>query len=170
MKKIIALAPVALMLGLAGQVQAATQADVQLQGSIVDTTCEVTANNGASTLNVGSFSKIAFDAAKKQIGEEPLLVSLKNCSKDEAGALQVSGIVATGNETVFLSDVAQSAGFMMTREDGTTQVTNNTSIPVVADANGALTYTFNTGMAVLDKTNVEPGAYHAPIKISYVSN
>lgn len=170
MKKIIALAPVALILGMAGQVQAATQADVQLLGTIVDTTCEVTANHGAATLNVGSFSKTAFDAAKKQIGKEPLLVSLKNCSEDEEGALQVSGIVGTGNENVFVSDVGQTAGFMLTQSDNTTQVTNNTSIPVVADESGALTYTFNTGMAVLDSANIQPGAYHAPIKISYVSN
>lgn len=170
MKKIIALAPAALIFAIAGQVQAATQADVQLLGSIVDTTCEVTANNGAATLNVGSFSKTAFDAAKKQVGNEPLLVTLKNCSEDEAGALQVSGIVRTGNENVFMSDVTQTAGFMMTQSDNTTQVTNNTSIPVVADESGSLTYTFNTGMAVLDNANVMPGSYNAPIKISYVSN
>lgn len=170
MKKIIALAPVALMMGLAGQVQAATQADVQLQGNIVDTTCEVTVNNGAATLNVGSFSKSAFTAAKTQVGQEPLLVSLKNCSEDEAGALQVTGVVGTGNDTVFMSDVSQTAGFMLTQSDNTTQVKNNTSIPVIADASGTLSYRFNAGMAVLDQANVVPGAYHAPVKISYVSN
>jgi len=170
MKKIIALAPVAIIFAVAGQVQAATQADVELQGTIVDTTCEVTANNGAATLNVGSFNKTDFDTPKKQVGNEPLLVTLKNCSENEAGALQVSGIVGAGNETLFMSDVAQTAGIMLTSEDNTTAVTNNTSIPVVADASGSLSYTFSTGMAVLDKANVMPGAYHAPIKISYISN
>jgi len=170
MKKIIALAPVALIMGMAGQVQAATQADVQLQGTIVDTTCEVTANNGAATLNVGSFSKSAFTTAKQQVGQEPLLVSLKNCSEDETGALQVSGIVTTGTDSLFLSDVNQTAGFMLTQKDNLTQVKNNTSIPLTADATGAVDYTFTAGMAVMDATNVMPGAYTAPIKISYVSN
>lgn len=170
MKKIFALAPVALILGMVGNVQAATQADVTLQGTIVETTCELTANNGAATLNVGSFSKTDFSAAKTQVGQELLAVNLKNCSEDEAGALQVSGIVGNTVDNVFVSDVAQSAGFMLTLEDKTTQVTNNTSIPVTADANGALTYNFNAGMAVLDAGSVVVGAYHAPIKISYVSN
>lgn len=169
MKKIIALAPVALFLGFMGHVQAATQADVTLQGNIVATTCEVTANNGAATLNVGSFAKTEFTAAKKQVGEEPLVVTLKNCNADEEGALQVSGVIGADNN-LFLSDVAQTAGFMLKQSDNTTQVTNDTSIPVVADEDGALSYTFTAGMAVVDAANVLPGAYTAPVKISYVSN
>lgn len=170
MKKIISLAPVALILGMTGNVQAATQADVTLQGTIVDTTCEVTANNGAATLNLGSFSKTAFSAAKKQVGQEPLLVTLKNCSENEAGALQVTGVVSAGNNDVFMSDVTQTAGFMLKQSDNLTQVSNGTSIPVVADQDGALSYTFNAGMAVMDSAIVQSGAYTAPIKISYVSN
>ena len=169
MKKIIALAPVALILGFVGNVQAATQADVTLQGNIVATTCEVTANNGAATLNVGSFAKTEFTAAKQQVGEEPLVVTLKNCDADEEGALQVSGVVGTNNN-MFLSDASQTAGFMLKQSDNTTQVVNDTSIPVVADEDGALTYTFTAGMAVMDTANVVPGAYNAPVKISYVSN
>lgn len=169
MKKIIALAPVALILGFSGNVQAATQADVTLQGNIVETTCEVTANNGAATLNVGSFAKTEFTAAKKQVGEEPLVVTLKNCAADEEGALQVSGVIGS-DSNLFLSDVTQTAGFMLKQSDNTTQVTNDTSIPVVADEDGALTYNFTAGMAVMDTANVLPGAYSAPVKISYVSN
>lgn len=169
MKKTIALAPVAIILGFVSHVQAATQADVTLQGNIVATTCEVTANNGAATLNVGSFAKTEFTAAKQQVGEEPLIVTLKNCNADEEGALQVSGVVGSENN-LFLSDVTQTAGFMLKQSDNTTQVTNDTSIPVVADEDGALSYTFTAGMAVMDKTNILPGAYNAPVKISYVSN
>lgn len=169
MKINVAFAPVALMLGYMGNVQAAIQADVMLQGNIVDTTCEVTANNGASTLNVGSFPKTAFDAAKKQIGTEPLVVSLQNCDEDEAGALQVTGVVGADNN-LFLSDAAQTAGFMLKQSDNTTQVTNGSSIPVVADEDGVLSYTFSVGMAVKDTASIQPGAYHAPIKISYISN
>lgn len=169
MKKIIALAPVALVLGFAGNVQAAAQADVTLQGNIVETTCEVTANNGAATLNVGAFAKTEFTAAKQQVGEEPLVVTLKNCSADEEGALQVTGVVGS-DSNLFLSDVAQTAGFMLKQSDKTTQVTNDTSIPVIADADGTLNYAFTAGMAVMDTANILPGAYSAPVKISYVSN
>lgn len=168
MKKIFALAPVALILGIVGNVQAATQADVTLQGNIVETTCEVTANNGAATLNVGSFSKTDFTSALKQVGDESLVVTLKNCAEEEEGALQVSGIVDSNNN-LFLSDVAKTAGFMLKAQDGT-QVTNNTSIAVKAKVDGSLTYTLNAGMGVLSTTAIQAGDYNAPIKISFVSN
>lgn len=169
MKKIFALAPVALILGIVGNVQAATQADVTLQGTIVETTCELTANNGAATLNVGSFAKTDFTSALQQVGNETLAVTLKNCSAEEEGALQVTGVVGT-NSNLFMSDVAQSAGFMLKQSDDITQVTNDTSIPVVADEDGALTYNFKAGMGVLSTASVDAGAYNAPIKISFVSN
>lgn len=171
MKKIIALAPVALILGLVSNAQAATQGDVMLRGTIVDTTCEVTVNNGAAELNVGSFGKSAFTAAKKQVGQEPLQVSLTQCDEDESGSLLVTGIVGADSD-IFMSNTAQPAGFMLTAEDGTTQVANNTAIPVTADADGNLTYTFSAGMAVMDATaaSIIPGEYNAPIKISYVTN
>ncbi|QKJ61527.1 MULTISPECIES: fimbrial protein [Serratia] len=169
MRRIIALAPAALIAAMVGNVQAATQADVMLQGTIADTTCEVTANHGAATLNVGAYAKTQFTAAKKQVGSEPLFVTLKNCSPDANGALQVTGVVGTEKD-VFLSDIGQAAGFMLTPEDSTTAVANGVSIPVTADKDGSLEYTFTAGMAVLNKEAVQPGSYHAPIKISYVSN
>lgn len=169
MKKIIALAPAALIMVVAANAQAVTQGDVTLQGTIVDTTCEVTTNGGVANLNVGSFGVNEFTAAKQQVGKEPLRVSLENCTKDEKGALQVTGVVGA-DANVFVSDLAQPAGFMLTQEDGTTQVVNGTSIPVTADASGNLDYTFNAGMAVFDLDAVEPGEFYAPIKISYVSN
>ncbi|NXZ87016.1 type 1 fimbrial protein [Serratia fonticola] len=168
MKKIFTLAPIALILGIVGNVQAATQADVTLQGTIVATTCEVTANNGAATLNVGSFAKTDFISALQQVGDESLVITLKNCSEEEAGALQVSGIVAN-NTNLFMSDVAQTAGFMLKTQDGT-QVTNNTSIPVETGEDGSLTYTLDAGMGVVSTTGIQAGAYNAPIKISFVSN
>jgi len=169
MKKIIALAPVALFLGLVSNAQAATQGDVMLRGTIVDTTCEVTTNNGAAELNVGSFGKSAFTTPKQQVGKEPLQVSLTLCDPNEEGALLVTGIVGADND-IFMNNTAQSAGFMLTEDDGTTQVTNNTAIPVTADADGNLSYTFNAGMAVMDIADIAPGEYNAPIKISYVTN
>ena len=169
MKKIIALAPVALIIGLVGNAQAATQGDVMLRGTIVDTTCEVTTNNGAAELNVGSFGKTSFTAAKKQVGQEPLLVSLSKCDEGEKGALLVTGTVGADNN-IFVSNASDTAGFMLTQEDGTTQVAYNTAIPVTADAEGNLTYTFNAGMAVMSVATVTPGEYSAPIKISYITN
>lgn len=169
MKGIIALVPVALITAMVGNAQAASQADVTLQGTIVDTTCEVTANHGAATLNVGSYAKTQFTAAKTQVGSEPLFVTLKNCTPDAKGALQVTGVVGVDNN-VFLSDIGQAAGFMLTQEDNTTAVVNGASIPVTAGKDGTLAYTFNAGMAVLNKEAVASGRYHAPIKISYVNN
>ncbi|AMA27758.1 putative fimbrial-like protein [Klebsiella pneumoniae] len=169
MKKIITLAPVALILGLASNVQAATQGDVTLRGTIVDTTCEITVNNGAAELNVGSFGKTAFNTAKKQVGQESLLVSLAQCTPEEQGSLLVTGIVGEDKE-IFMSNTAQSAGFMLTAGDEQTQVENNKAISVTADVDGNLTYTFQAGMTVMDLTNIVPGEYNAPIKISYVNN
>lgn len=169
MKKIITLAPVALILGLASNVQAATQGDVTLRSTIVDTTCEITVNNGAAELNVGSFGKTAFNTAKKQVGQEPLQVSLTQCDAEEQGNLQVTGIVGADSE-IFMSNTGESAGFMLTAEDGTTQIKNNEAVPVTADADGNLTYTFQAGMTVMDIADIVPGEYNAPIKISYVTN
>ena len=168
MKKNIASAPFALIIAIGVNVQAATQADVILKGTITDTTCEVIANNGAATLNVGSFGRTQFTTAKKQVGSEPLLVTLKNCAEDEEGALQVSGVVGADNN-VFVSHVSQPAGFMLTKDDGITQIENGSNIPVQADEDGNLYYTMNVGMAVFDSSAVQPGAYYAPIKISYIN-
>ncbi|RDL15170.1 hypothetical protein DFO62_12653 [Serratia fonticola] len=169
MRKIIALVPAALIAAMVGNTHAASQADVTLQGTIVDTTCQVTANYGSATLNVGSHAITEFTAAKTQVGNEPLVVTLKSCPADANGALQVTGVVGTEKD-VFLSDIGQTAGFMLTQEDKTTAVANGVSIPVTADKEGSLEYTFTAGMAVLKKEAVQPGSYHAPIKIAYVSN
>lgn len=169
MKNIFLLAPAALLIAFTGNALAATQADVMLQGTIVDTTCEVTANNGSASLNVGSFGKADFAIAKSQVGSEPLRINLKNCSADEVGALQVTGLIAAADNNIFVSNVSETAGFML-KDEMSAQVTNGASIPVTADADGNMTYTFEAGMAVFDAANVVPGAYNAPIKISYVNN
>lgn len=170
MKKIIALAPVAFLMALAGNAQAATQADVMLKGTIVNTTCQVVANNGAASLDVGSFSKGDFSAPLVQVGSEPLKVSLSDCDADEVGALQVSGIVGSANNSVFVSDVAQPAGFMLMQDDGLTAVTNGSNISLTADEDGNAEYIFTAGMTTFDASSVTPGVYNAPIKISYVTN
>lgn len=170
MKAIFALAPTALVLALSGNAQAATQADIMLEGVIVDTTCELTANKGSATLNLGSFAKTQFATAKSQVGAEPLVVSLVNCAEDEVGALQVTGRTNGTDTNIFVSDVGQSAGFMLQEADGATQVSNGTSVAVTANEDGSADYSFQVGMAVFDQANVEAGAYTAPIKISYVNN
>lgn len=169
MKKIITLTPIALILTLAGQVQAASQGDVMLRGTIIDSTCEISINNGAAELNVGSFGKKSFSTANKQVGQEPLKVSLTQCGANEKGALLVTGIVGS-DSSVFISNTASTAGFMLTTDDGVTQVKNNQSVPVTADASGNLDFTFKTGMTVMDIAKVVPGEYNAPIKISYITN
>ena len=168
MKKIFALAPVALILGLAGNVQAATQTDVTLQGAIVETTCEVTANDGNATLYLGSFPKTDF-IHQGMVGRQNLVVTLKNCAENEKGALHLSGITAGGGiGSVFVSDVAQTAGFELLYTG--VVLINNDSIDVMADADGSQVLNFETGMTVVSAANVQAGIYHAPIKFSFVSN
>ena len=170
MKKLFVFAPIAFALAVTSHAQAATQADLMLKGTIVNTTCEVTANEGASSLNIGSFSKTGFTTAKAQVGSEPLTVTLANCTEDEVGALQVTGLSPGSDNNIFVSDLNQSAGFMLKETDGTTQVYNGASMPVTADDTGALAYTFKVGMTVMNTGAVIPGPYTAPIKISYVNN
>lgn len=170
MKFNFVLAPTAFILLLAGNAQAATQADVMLEGNIVATTCVITANNGAASLNLGSFGKTVFDTAKSQVGAEPLIVRLESCNPGEVGSLQVTGMVASGDNDIFVSSVDKSAGFMLKNEDGVTQVSNGTSIPITVDQDGVLQYSFQAGMGVFDIADVQPGAYNAPIKLSFVSN
>ncbi|WP_025120129.1 MULTISPECIES: fimbrial protein [unclassified Serratia (in: enterobacteria)] len=165
MKKIFALTPVALIFGLVGTIQAATQTDVTLQGAIVETTCEVTANDGNATLYLGSFPKTDF-IDSRTADTQPLVITLKNCAEYETGVLQISGIDKAG---LFVSDASQTAGFQVISPEGI-WLMNGHSVDIYADADGSQVLNFEAGLSVVSTSNVQAGFYHAPIKFSFISN
>ena len=157
--------------GVSLNANAAAAADVTLQGIITNTTCDVTVNGGKSVLNVGVFKAADFTAANKMIGEVDMPVTLTNCAAAaESGNLIVQGVTSVKNneQNLFVSNDADTVGFMVAENDGTTLVKSGQGpvVEVAADATSA-DYTFKVGMASTTATPAA-GAYSAPIMVAYI--
>lgn len=154
----------ALFAGVAMTANAADTADITLNGEIVLSTCDIELNNGAATLEVGTYKSQDF-VANQQLGSVSLPVSLTNCTDGESGFLKVTGNTASANNEIFTPDQDDSVGFMMTYNGA----------PVVADQNtAAITVSgtthdeeFLVGMAS-ETVDPAPGLYSAPITVAYV--
>lgn len=154
----------ALFAGVTMTANAADTADITLNGEIVLSTCDIELNNGAATLEVGTYKSQDF-VANQQLGSVSLPVSLTNCTDGESGFLKVTGSTASANNEIFTANDGDSVGFMMTYN----------SAPVVADQNtAAITVTgtdhqeeFLVGMAS-ETVDPAPGQYSAPVTVSYV--
>ncbi|WP_127959444.1 fimbrial protein [Serratia microhaemolytica] len=161
---------VALLTTLAATSLSATAApsdDVILTGIITNTTCDVTANNGQPSLNVGVYKSGDF-AAGTQLGAVPLDVLLENCDADENGTLIIQGVASSDSTKLFVSDEADSVGFMIQDSaKAQIEVDNGVALAVTKAAGG--NYQFIVGMG---STTVAPaaGSYEAPITIAYIVN
>ncbi|MTC69451.1 fimbrial protein [Providencia sp. wls1914] len=157
---------------------AAPSAEVTLQGTLTNTTCNVTINGGKSVLNVGvlktsvsqpdsDFSAVNTMSAKT-VG---MPVTLVGCTKGETGNLIIQGITSVGNNehNVFVSDDSQTVGFIIEDKDNKT-VTNGEKIAFnIEPENTDAQYTFKVGMATTTDTP-DAGSYSAPILVSYIAD
>lgn len=154
---------------MSANAQADASADVTLQGIITNTTCDVTVNGGKSVLNVGVFKSSEFTANKMQ-GAVDMPVTLTNCTGEETGNLIVTGInsVKNNEQNLFVSNDADSVGFMVAEANGTDIVKNGQGpvVEVAEDATGA-SYVFKVGMASTD-ASPKAGSYSAPIMVAYI--
>nr|WP_314266668.1 type 1 fimbrial protein [uncultured Moellerella sp.] len=162
---------VALIAGITGfsmTAIAAPSAEVTLQGTLTNTTCDVTINGGKSVLNVGVFKTADFTANTITNNVVEMPVTLTNCDEPETGNLVVQGITSVGNneQNIFVSDDTQTVGFMIQTADKAKTLTNGQGIEVASDDG---TYNFNIGMAST-KAAPDAGTYSAPILISYIVN
>jgi len=147
------------------------QQEVTLTGAISAVSCEVVLNGGSSTLNVGTFPATSFNVANSQVGETPLTISLTGCdaatSETGSGALYIQGKTANGTNDLFVNDINNRVGFMLTDASDAT-VVNNQAIPLQATV-GNNSYNLTAGMGSLT-TSPSNGIYSAPIVIAYVSD
>lgn len=141
--------------------------EVTLQGLITTTTCNVTANQGNSVLDVGIFKSAEF-TPNVQLGNTELVVNLADCPDTESGDLIITGVTAKNRaeNDIFTSSVDGTVGFMIQDSAGN-QVANFVATPLDVEE-GAATYTFKVGMASTTVTPVA-GLYSAPINVTYVT-
>lgn len=166
--KLSTIALASLISGMSFAANAAdASAEVTLQGIITSTTCDVTINGGKSVLNVGTFKSATFVANEMQ-GSVPMPVSLSNCTADETGNLVVQGLTSVKNndKNIFVSDDANTVGFMVQNADGDA-ITNGQSTEVSAKTGETTNYNFTVGMASTTATPAA-GIYSAPILVAYI--
>ncbi|CAI1547421.1 fimbrial protein [Serratia fonticola] len=156
--------------GMSMNANAAPSAEVTLQGTITNTTCDVTINGGKSTLNIGVFKTNQFTSANTQIGSVPMNVTLSNCAADESGNLIVQGItsVANNDKNLFVNADADTVGFMI-KDAAAIQVTANNGPTVDVEDGIVSEYAFQVGMGSSTTAPVA-GAYSAPIVVAYIVN
>ncbi len=148
----------------------ANQQNITLTGAISTVSCEVVLNGGSSTLNVGTFPSDSFVTAGTQVGETPLYISLNGCdaaSTTNQGALYVQGMVANGSNNIFVNQMSNSVGFMLT-DAANKVVINNQAIPLDVKT-GNNTYRLTTGMGSMTPSPAN-GIYSAPIVVAYISD
>ncbi|HEM7188511.1 MULTISPECIES: fimbrial protein [Providencia] len=171
--KIVAATLITLGLSSAVVANAATSAEVTLQGAITNSTCNLIVNGGKSTLNMGVFKGEDFKGKINQkVGSTDMPVSLTGCTAGETGTLIVQGMTSVKNndQNIFVNNDANTVGFMVTQSDGSTIVKNGQGVAVnlgKEDTTGQ--YTFKVGMASTTESPIG-GAYTAPILVAYIVN
>ncbi|WP_155522485.1 fimbrial protein [Serratia microhaemolytica] len=145
---------------------AAPSADVLLQGIITNTTCDVTANSGLATLNVGVYKASDF-TPNTQLGSVTLPITLENCA-DESGELLIQGTAAATNSQLFVADAADTVGFMI-QDSNNAQMAIDGTVAFSVTSAGPNEYSFNVGMGTTDAVPAA-GSYQAPITIAYIVN
>lgn len=163
-KTLVAAALFASVAGLSLNANAADTADITLNGEIVLSTCDIELNNGAATLDVGTYKSADF-VANQQLGAVSLPVSLTNCTDGESGFLKVTGNTANGNNQIFTENDGDDVGFMMTYNGAA--VANEQNSAEITITGTELQDEFIVGMASVD-VDPAPGEYSAPITVSYV--
>lgn len=154
----------ALLSGIVMTANAADTADITLNGEIVLSTCDIELNNGAATLEVGTYKSKDF-VANQQLGSVSLPVSLTDCTDGESGFLKVTGNTASSNNEIFTPAQGDTVGFMMTYNGAPVVAGQNTA--AVSVSGTTHNEEFLVGMAS-EATNPAPGTYSAPITVSYV--
>jgi len=166
-KKTVLAAVFTTVSGMSVSANAASSAEVTLQGAITNSTCDVIINGGKSVLNLGVFKSADFTPNTK-LGATTLPVSLDKCDVDETGNLIIQGLtsVANNDKNIFVNDDTNTVGFMI--EDAAGKIiTNGQAIPADVKTGESYDVNFTVGMA---STALAPktGAYSAPILVAYI--
>ncbi|WP_155522478.1 fimbrial protein [Serratia microhaemolytica] len=154
--------------GSAMVANAAPYAEVLLYGVITNSTCDVVANKGQATLNVGVFKTKEFAVDTQTARTVALPVELTNCAGDEVGELIIQGQASGNNENLFVSKADNTVGFMI-KGNANQQVQVGKGVTVPVSKSGPNKYEFRVGMG---STTASPktGNYSVPITVAYIVN
>ncbi|OHT23721.1 hypothetical protein A3Q29_20120 [Providencia stuartii] len=153
-----------LFAGVAMTANAEGTGKVTLNGTITNSTCDISLNGGAAVLDVGTYRSGDF-VAGQQLGSVPLSVSMTNCTDGESGYLKVSGNTATGNTQIFTENDGDTVGFMM--KYGGTTVTEGGDTASVTISGTEAQKEFLVGMASVAAAP-DAGNYTAPVTVNYI--
>lgn len=181
-KSIFTLAPAALvLLAVAGNTQAATNAQLTVTANVVAATCDISLST--NSLDLGNFSPKQFTGVLTPIAasQKQFTVGLNNCEAPVAAAdtanLVVSGQTLAANSNIFNS-TGTNTGIMLSevskpnvylKAGDKIQVAVAGEKPAAGDFN-AKTVSLQVGLASTsaDKTNI--GAVKAPIMFAFSYN
>lgn len=184
MHKILSTLPPAalLLLTLVNGAQAASNTTVQITGSVVAATCDV--SSSTTNLDLGNYTPGDFTAVATPIADsvQQFVVSLTNCQNpleiDDTANLVVAGTTLGGSTNIFNTS-GTNAGVMLSQTSTPTAFINTgdkllvstaTKTTDASDFNGK-SLRFNAGLASSSSLNgVNIGTVSAPITFQFVYN
>ncbi len=181
-KTIFTLVPAALaLLVVAGNVQAASNAQLTVTANVVAATCDVSLST--NNLELGNFAATQFIGVATPIpaSQKTFTVGLNNCQAPVAAAdtanLVVSGQTLGGNPNLFNS-TGTNTGIMLNQVSApTSYITSGQKLSVATAGATPTASDFNTktlslqaGLASTSATGIDIGAVNAPILFSFAYN
>lgn len=170
---ILATALLAALSGMTLSAQAANPyVDLTLEGIVTKSTCEMTANNGSDTVNVGALKTSDFTEIGKATGTGKTFdVTLAKCADAETGELLISGTTNTTYPTVFTGTNTEEVGFII-QDAKNNAMGNKTSTDdtkaITVEKDGSLKYTFTAFMAsVVPVADLGASMPTAPVTVVY---
>ncbi|HGM5491180.1 TPA: fimbrial protein [Serratia fonticola] len=181
-KTILFLTPAALvLLAVAGNVQAASNAQMTITANVVAATCDVSLST--NNLDLGNFAPAQFTGVATPIpsSQKTFTVGLSNCETPLAAAdkanLVISGQTLAGNPNLFnstgtntgvmLNEVSAPAAYFTNGQK--LSVATAGATPAPGDFN-AKTLSLQAGLASTDITKTDIGSVSAPILFSFAYN
>lgn len=182
-KILLTLTPVTLLCcTLMGGAQAATNSTIQITGTVVAATCDV--SSSTASLDLGNHSPSAFTAVATPVADSvrQFSVGLSNCQNPldigDTANLIVTGTTLGGSTNIFNTS-GTNAGVMLSLTSTPTVFINSGDELLVATATTTTdatdfnnqSLTFNAGMASSSSlSGVELGAISAPITFQFAYN
>ncbi|KFK96374.1 MULTISPECIES: fimbrial protein [unclassified Serratia (in: enterobacteria)] len=181
-KTILILTPAALLLmAVAGNAQAATNAQLTVTANVVAATCDVSLST--NNLDLGNYAPSQFTGVATPIpsSQKTFTVGLNNCQVPAQAAdtanLVVSGQTLGGNPNLFNS-TGTNTGIMLNQvATPNSYITNGQKLlvatagatPAASDFNSK-TLSLQAGLASTTTTGINIGAVNAPILFSFAYN
>jgi major type 1 subunit fimbrin (pilin) len=181
-KSVFSLTPAAmLLLAIAGNVQAASNAQLTVTANVVAATCDVSLST--NNLDLGNFAPSEFTGVATPVpaSQKTFTVGLSNCetplaAKDTAN-LVISGQTLAGNPNLFNS-TGTNTGIMLNEvSTPTTYLTNGQKLSVATAGEtpesgdfNAKTLSLQAGLASTSISNTDIGSVNAPILFSFSYN